>query len=34
MLKRMVLIGVAEFMAFGLLAVAVAGWAVALAPIR
>ncbi len=34
MLKRMVLVGVAEFMAFALLSVAVAGWAVALAPIR
>jgi hypothetical protein len=34
MLKRMILTGAVEFMAFGLLAVAVAGWAVALAPIR
>lgn len=34
MFKRMLLVGVAEFMAFGLLSVAVASWAVALAPIR
>ncbi|WP_375465223.1 hypothetical protein [uncultured Methylobacterium sp.] len=34
MLKRMVLTGMAEFMAFGLLAAAVAAWGIALAPIR
>ncbi len=34
MLKRMFLTGMMEFMAFGLLAGAVAAWGVALAPIR
>ena len=34
MLKRMILTGAVEFMAFGLLAVSVAVWAVALAPLR
>lgn len=33
MIKRIVLTGMAEFMAFGLLTVAVAAWGVALAPI-
>lgn len=34
MLKRMILTGMAEFMAFGLLSVAVAAWSVALAPVN
>lgn len=34
MLKRMILTGLVEFMAFGLLSVAFVGWAVALAPLR
>ncbi|GJD30497.1 hypothetical protein PMNALOAF_1744 [Methylobacterium adhaesivum] len=34
MFKRMILTGMVEFMAFGLLAGAVAIWAVALAPLR
>ncbi|GJD88008.1 hypothetical protein BHAOGJBA_1516 [Methylobacterium hispanicum] len=34
MLKRMILTGMAEFMAFGLLSVALAAWGVALAPLN
>ena len=34
MLKRMILTGMAEFMAFGMLFAAVGAWAVALAPVR
>ena len=34
MLKRMILTGMAEFMAFGLLSVAVAALGVALAPVN
>jgi hypothetical protein len=34
MLKRMILTGVAEFMAFGLFSVTLAAWGVALAPLR
>jgi hypothetical protein len=34
MLKRMVLTGMVELMAFGMLFAAVAAWAVALAPVR
>ncbi|VUD70364.1 hypothetical protein MET9862_00929 [Methylobacterium symbioticum] len=33
MLKRILMTGLAEFMAFGLLTVAVAAWGVALAPV-
>ncbi|GJE09208.1 hypothetical protein FOHLNKBM_0230 [Methylobacterium longum] len=34
MLKRMVLTGMIEFMAFGMLFAAVGAWTVALAPVR
>lgn len=34
MLKRLVLTGLAEFMAFGMLFAAVGAWAIALAPVR
>jgi hypothetical protein len=34
MLKRMVLTGMVELMAFGMLFAAVGAWAIALAPIR
>jgi hypothetical protein len=34
MLKRLVLTGMLEFMAFGMLFAAVGAWAIALAPIR
>ena len=34
MFKRMILTGAVEFMAFGLLAVSIAAWTVALAPLR
>lgn len=34
MLKRMILTGAVEFVAFGLLAASVAAWTVALAPLR
>lgn len=34
MMKRMILTGMAEFMAFGMLFAAVGAWAVALAPVR
>ncbi|GJD54928.1 hypothetical protein MTDSW087_01611 [Methylobacterium dankookense] len=33
MLKRIVLTGMAEFMAFGLLTASVAAWGIALAPV-